>query len=228
MSDLTALSLDKVLDFLQRHNINDERIYEFLTNPADENSIAKWTNRIERIDGAKKPAGITPRTWVGKKNKLRGACFEKLTGFVLQTVKPFTSWNRVHTAINEIDWLVQIGPTAHFLPVMRNWGSYCVCECKFGVQAVSVSWVGKLNTTLQTHGASVGLLVSSKGLSRKGRGSAVRTQLQVLAAMTPSRVILCLNIGEIRSSLSQRRFLQLITGRFIEAKTGAAALQTLI
>ncbi len=227
MSDSSALTLEQVLEYLIRNNIDDPHIYDYLTASVDQKQIEGWIGEIDEINARVKPAGMSLKAWEGEKNRLKGKCFEQLGGLVLKTVKPFKSWDRVNTPINEIDWLVSIGPTALHLPAMRDWGTHFICECKLGEQTVSVSWLGKLNTVLRTHGATVGLLMSSKGISKKGRASAVRFHLQMYAAMTPSIVIMCLNTAEIKSSLAERKFLQLITQRFIEAKAGAAALRAI-
>jgi len=47
------------------------------------------------------------------------------------------------------------------------------------------------------------------------------------AAMTPSTVIICLSIDEIKTSLADRKFLELISQRFIEAKAGVAPLKAI-
>src|SRR5580692_4890037 len=217
MNATPGLTLDQVIDYMIKNNINDARIYEYLTLPADITAINACLASIDQIDGQPKPNGMKKKTWEGQKNQQKGACFEQLTGLVLQTVKPFKSWDKVHTTTNEIDWLIQMGPTALHLPTMREWGTHCLCECKIGNESVNVTWIGKLNTLLQTSGASVGLLISRKGIPTKGSSSA-RFQLQLLAAQTPSRVIISIDLEEMKESVQNRRFLQLISTRFIEVK----------
>jgi hypothetical protein len=227
MSDGSVLTLDQFLEFGIRHNIEDPRIYEYLTGPIDQAAIDEAVAKIDEINNRPKPSGMSAKSFESLKNQLKGDEFEKLVGLVLKTVKPFEAWNKVPTPLNELDWLVLLGPTANYHPSIREWGTHFICECKFGAQTVSVTWIGKLNTVLETHSATVGLLMSSKGIAKKGRSSAVRYQLQMLAAKTPSRIIVCLNTEEIRSSLADRKFLQLITRRYVEAKVGAAPLRTI-
>jgi hypothetical protein len=64
-------------------------------------------------------------------------------------------------------------------------------------------------------------------MGTRGRAAAARTQLQILAAMTPSRVIICINLEETKASLARREFLQLIARRYMEVKVGAAPLRAI-
>jgi hypothetical protein len=227
MSNGSAFTLDEWLDFGRRHNIDDLRIYDFLTGTIDQVAIDQRLAEIDEIDSRPKPGGFSKKGWEGEQNRLKGAAFEALGGLVLQTVRPFHLWNNVHTTTNEIDWLIELGPLAQHLLVMRDWGTHCICECKVGNQVVNVGWIGKLNTLMQTSGVSVGLLLSKKGIGAKGRASSARVQLQLLAAMTPSRVIICINLEEMRTALASRGFLQLIGRRFIELKIGAGPLKAI-
>ena len=227
MIDGSALTLEEYLEFGRRNNIDDPRIYDFLTNNIEQAEIDARIDEINEIDARPNPGGFTKKEWEGEQNRLKGLAFEALGGLVLQSVRPFSAWHNVQTTTNEIDWLVQLGPHALHLPVMRDWGAHCICECKIGNQAVNVGWLGKLNTLMQTSGASVGLLLSSKGMGTRGRAAAARTQLQILAAMTPSRVIICINLEETKASLARREFLQLIARRYMEVKVGAAPLRAI-
>jgi hypothetical protein len=227
MSNGSSFTLDEWLDFGRRNNINDARIYDFLTGTIDQAAIDQRIAEINEIDVRPNPGGFTRQGWEGERNRLKGAAFEALGGLVLQTVRPFHAWHNIQTTTNEIDWLIELGPLAQHLPVMRDWGTHCICECKVGSQAVNVSWIGKLNTLMQTSGVSVGLLLCKKSIGTRGRASSARIQLQILAAMTPSRVIICIDLEEMRNALAGRSFLQLIGRRFIELKVGANSLKAI-
>ena len=207
--------------------IDDPRIYDVLTGIIDQAAIDQRIAEIDEIDSRPNRGGFSKKGCEGEQNRLKGAAFEALGGLVLQTVRPFHLWNNVQTTTNEIDWLIELVPLAQHLLVMRDWGTHCICECKVGNQVVNVGWIGKLNTLMQTSGVSVGLLLSKKGIGTKGRASSARVQLQLLAAMTPSRVIICIDFEEMRTALASRSFLQLIGRRFIELKIGAGPFKAI-
>jgi hypothetical protein len=58
---------------------------------------------------------IKPKEWEGRTNELKGRCFEKIRGIILSSAMPFHAYNRVPSTMNEIDWLVELGPSAKWL-----------------------------------------------------------------------------------------------------------------
>jgi len=225
MSNGGTLTLDEWLDFGRRNDIDDPKIYEFLTGNINQVEIDQRLAELDAIDALQNPGNFSKKGWEGEQNRQKGIVFETLGGLLLQSIRPFHVWNRIVTTTNEIDWLIELGPLALNSPVMRHWGTHCLCECKVGNEPVNVTWIGKLNTTMQTSGASVGILLSRRGIGPRGR--AARTQLQLLAAMTPSRVIICIDLQEMREALAARTFLQLIGRRYMEVKIGAQPLKAI-
>lgn len=219
------LTLQDALDFMLRNEINDPKIYAFLSLPINPGGVNRWIQRIDKVNVMPRPKGESAKTWEGRKNRVRGRCFERLSGLVLQSVRPFTTWHSVQTTTNEIDWLVSIGPTGQYLPAMRQWGTHLICECKFTHSFVTVTWIDRLNTVLQTHNASVGILLCTKGLTNKGRGTAAMNQIRILSAMTPSRTIVTVNMDDIRGLAAGTNFVELLTERYVEARIGADRLR---
>src|SRR5580765_3821584 len=220
------ITLQDALDFMIRNDINDPEIYSFLSTPLDIAAVTKWLKRIDRVNT------MTPsskrsfkKAFEGKINRLKGKYFEQLAGLILQTAKPFTSWHSVQSTTNELDWLIQIGPSGQHLPAMREWGTHLICESKLSKDYVNVTWVGKLNTVLQTHGASVGILISSKGMTNRGRGAAAKMTVRILSAMTPPRTIISFDLEDIRACTKGTNFLQLLSQRYVEARAGADRLR---
>jgi hypothetical protein len=223
----SVLTLDVVIDYLIVNKIDDPRLYDYLTRAVDQTRIDHWTNRIDKINGIVRPGNIKPKEWEGRTNELKGRCFEKIGGIILSSAMPFHAYNRVPSTMNEIDWLVELGPSAKWLQATSEWGTHFICECKFGTQTINAGWIGKLNTVLITHSASVGLLISSRGLGKGGGSQKLRFQLQMLAAVPPVKVIICMNTQEVTDSLTQRNFLRILCQRYVQTKIGAAKLSSL-
>jgi hypothetical protein len=219
------ITLQDALDFMLRNQVDDAKIYSFLSMPLNRAAIKFWLTRIDRINVMVRPSGVAKKVWEGRKNRVRGKCFEKLSGVMLKAVRPFTSWHSVNTTTNELDWLVQVGPTGQHVPALRQWGTHFICECKFTHDFVTVTWIDRLNTVLQTHSASVGVLMSSKGMTNRGRGVAAKNQMRLLAAMTPSRTIISVDTTDIHACANGHNFLQLLAQRYIEARIGADPLR---
>jgi hypothetical protein len=214
------LTLDQWVTFALENTVNEDVVYRFLSPPLPPNTVSRWLARIERIENAPRPAGAKPAAWKGKKSLTKGRAFETMIRSVFRSIPSFTVWKNVATTTNEIDLLVKIGMLIQVSPIVRQWGSHFVCECKLVNAGVNATWIGKLNSVLELHGSEVGILVSSHG-APKGK---VKTQIHMHAFKTPPRVIVCISLEELKECENGRNFLSLISNRYIEAKTGAAGL----
>ena len=214
------LTLEQWIEFALKNDLNEDLIYSYLSPPLPPNSVSRWLARIEHIEKAAKPKGITPAQWSGKKNKVKGRAFEAMIGLIIRSVPSFSVWKNVTTTTNEIDILVKVGLTIQLSPIIRQWGSHFLCECKLVNKGVNATWIGKLNSVLELHGAEVGVLVSSKG-TPKGRA---KTQIHMHAFKTPPRVMICISLDELKECENGKNFLRLISTRYVEARSGAAAL----
>jgi hypothetical protein len=221
-----AVDLVKWIEIGLQLKVDNPLIYELMTGDIDAVELDALLHEIEDLETRANPGGFTKKAWKGERIRLKGVAFEALGGLVLQSVKPFENYANVLTTTNEIDWLVTMGPLALYSPVLKDWGTHCLCECKVGAETVNVTWIGKLNTALTTNGARVGILLSKKGFG--ARSSNVRAQLQLLAATPPHRIIICIDLAEMRAALANRTFVQLIGRRYIEVQLGAKPLQAIV
>jgi hypothetical protein len=212
--------LDEWIAFGIKNNINEELLYSYLCPPLPPNSVSRWLKRIDRVETAPKPAGVKAATWKGKKNKIKGHAFESMIRSIVRSVPSFTVWKNVTTTTNEIDLLIQIGLLIQASPIIRQWGSHFLCECKLVNKGINATWIGKLNSVLELHASEVGLLVSSHG-APKGKA---KTQIHMHAFKVPPRIIVCVSLAELKECENGLNFLRLISTRYIAARTGAAAL----
>jgi hypothetical protein len=221
------VTAQELFRFMIQHNINDTKIFEILCGTLNNARYLQMLRRIDRVNGLPKPNRISKPSWEGRKNRVKGQLFEVLIGIVLRCVKPFTGWTNVNSSTSEIDWLVQIGPTAALIPALRDWGTHFLCECKFSHETVSIQWVTNLNTVLQTHNANVGLLFTTRGLSNRGNGVRAVRQIEMLSVMTPARFIVCVNAEDMHLCGNGFNFLQLVSQRYVETKANTGRLRLL-
>lgn len=219
-------SLESFLEFMVENKIDDDQIYSHLAR-VDVGRIETLLNRLEKVEDLNSPRGRGAPGWKGRRNALKGKIYEQIVAEIVAGVSCFESWTNVNTTTNEIDILIVLGPTGRFVPALRQWGTHCLAECKNHSTYVKTDWVSKLNTVMQTHGADVGLLISRKGIATTGTGTTVRTTLQILAAQTPSRIILALDHDDLRSCVTGTNFLRLISTRYTEARAGLRKLSLL-
>jgi hypothetical protein len=217
-----TLTLAQWVEYALENGVNEDLIYNYLSPPFPPKSVSRWIARFNRIENAAKPPAVKPAQWKGKKSRIKGRAFENMARSVIRCVPSLSVWQNVATTTNEIDLLVRIGLAIQVSPIVRQWGSHFICECKLVNQGINSTWVGKLNSVLELHGSEVGLLISSQG-PPKGK---VKTQIHMHAFKTPPRVIVCISLAELQECENGRNFLRLISTRYIEAKTGASALIT--
>ena len=218
----TNFTLDQWIEFALQNNVDEDAIYQYLSPPLPPKSVTKWLARIRRIENAPRPKGVSAKAWLGKRSRLKGRAFEALMRSVMRSVPSFTVWKNVNTTTNEIDLLIKIGLAIQVSPIVRQWGSHFLCECKLVNSGINATWVGKLNSVLELHSSEVGILVSAHG-APKGK---VKTQIHMHAFKTPPRIIVCISLAELQECENGRNFLHLLSTRYVEAKTGATGLIT--
>ena len=215
-------TLDQWIEFALQNNLDEDVIYRYLSPPLPPKSVTRWLGRIKRIETLPKPKGVSAQVWQGKRNRLKGRAFEALMRIVIKSVPSFTVWKNVTTTTNEIDLLVKVGLSIQVSPIVRQWGSHFLCECKLVNTGINATWVGKLNSVLELHNSEVGILVSTHG-APKGK---VKTQIHMHAFKTPPRIIVCISLAELQECENGRNLLHLLSTRYVEARTGATALIT--
>ena len=216
-------SLDSYLEYMTANDIDDVRIYEHLAR-VNVRRIEMLLARLRKVEAAPSPRGRGAASFRSRRSDLKGRVYEQVVQVLVDGVKCFDSYSRISSSTNELDLLVVLGPSATFVPALRSWNTHCICECKFHTTYVQNDWVSKLNTVLSTHGAPVGLLFSRKGIATAGNGARIRSLLQLLANGQQPSFILCLDWIDLESCVAGKNFLQLISERFVEVRTGSRKL----
>lgn len=227
----SADSLDTLLHFMATNEIDDPKIYRHLC-PSTPHRLSRLVKALDRINNATYvpntfKACTSAKSFKSHQSRLKGKVFEAITKEVLASVKCFSVTPNVQTNTNEIDILVALGPTSSCVPALRMWGTHFVCECKFHDTHVTTTWVGKLNTVLQTHSATVGLLISKKGIASAGRGTQIHHQLQILAISPQPKFIIPIDFSDLQRCIAGENILSLVISRFIEARAGVAKFAAL-
>lgn len=102
--------------------------------------------------------------------KEKGDALETLTRTALESLKFFDAEPNVHTSTNEIDFLCNLNKAG---TVAKSKGYFSLedhflIECKNYASPVNVTFVGKFASLLISHKKSLGILVSTKGITGSG------------------------------------------------------------
>lgn len=223
---MSSDSLDFLIEQLALNDLDDEKIFAHFCT-VDKKKLKAKLKALQKISDLPYKAGgkwPSKKSFESDRNARKGKIFERLAAELLRGIKCFGVSHNVHTSTNEIDILVGLGPSANFVPALKQWGTHFICECKFHQTHISTTWVDKLRGVMQKHGANASLLISKKGIAKNGPGAGIRQSLQLYAAMTPSSYILPLDFEDLTNCVNGENLLQLINKRHIEIRTSTAIL----
>jgi hypothetical protein len=208
-------SLEAVLEYLNKNEITDERIYATLA-PTNIARLQALLKRFTQVAGAKhnKSGAKKKMAWTAQQRRLKGRCFEQMMKTLLPPV--FSKWDRVQTPTNELDILLVLGPRTRFFPALQEWGAYCICECKSNTNTFSVTWVDKLAGVLQKHGACVGFVMSQR--TPKAMGNAGRALQSLRDYAILGQTIILVDLSDVQRCIDGHNALSLICTRYVETR----------
>lgn len=218
-------TLEDMIAYVAREGIDDARIWGHL-DATDGAQLLSLLDQLDLVDAEKyDPVAHAPmklRQFSADQSARKGALFENITYLLLSGVRCFEALADITTATNQLDVLVKLNPTSSIIPALRNWGEFFICECKFHDKGVDNTWLHKLKSILDIHGAKVGILIAKKGLARTGRAGNQHHLVQLMAAQ--DRYILVFSRAELRQFAQKGKVLEHIIDKFITSKLGISAL----
>ncbi|NUU04589.1 hypothetical protein [Herbaspirillum robiniae] len=218
-------TLEDMIAYVAREGIDDARIWGHL-DATDGAQLLSLLDQLDLVDAEKFDPDIhvsmKPKQFAADQSARKGALFERITYLLLNGVRCFQTLANITTATNQLDVLVKLNPTSSIIPALRGWGEFFICECKFHDKGVDNTWLHKLKSILDVHGAKVGILIAKKGLSRTGRGGNQHHLVQLMAAH--DRYILVFSRAELRQFAQKGKVLEHIIDKFITSKLGIPAL----
>ncbi|VEB41384.1 Uncharacterised protein [Chromobacterium violaceum] len=179
----------------------------------------KMLDVVENAKYKKEISRKSKKDFEAQKSRLKGKLLEIITKMLLDSCKCFGTKKNVHTSTNEIDILVSLNPLSLVVPALRRWGTHCIAECKFHDSYVTIGWVSKLHTVMTTHGASVGMLFSKKGIATTGRGVNIRHALQMLSLS--NAYIIPFDRRDIVNVINGKNFLCALHDNYVETQIGS-------
>lgn len=217
-------SLEAALNILLQNDVNDDFLYARLA-PSHPDRVKFHLDRFNRVVTQPRPAGSpkSDKQWTNQRNRIKGRCFELMMKSLLPKI--FQKWDRIQTDTNELDILLELGPTCSMFPALREWGALSICECKSNKDTFSVTWVDKLAGVLDKHTAKVGIVMGTR--APNGRGNSSRALQSVRFYAIKNRTIVILDLADVQKCLNGENALKLIVRRYLEVKSGIAKYRLL-
>lgn len=220
-------SLEFFIQHLDAYNDYDDFIYQHLA-PVDIARLRELISRLQKVEALSDPkTGESVRKFNGRKSAAKGKVYERLITSLCKGIRAFRVWDDVTSELNQLDVLVTFGPLGLYSYPFRDWGTHCICECKFHGSGFDGDWLHKLQSVLQLHGAKVGLLFCRKGISNTGPGARLRNKLHFMAGRDPYNVILVIDWDDLEQCANGLNFIKLLTQRYVETLAGVKRLELL-
>jgi hypothetical protein len=221
----TIDSLASLMQMLDNDPVENEQIYAYL-GAVDEAALATHIANFNAIEAETKPDPLTGKalkSWLSDKNNRKGVAFEQiLNSLLMPGGRCFSTWQRLQTDTNELDFLVGLEPLSGLVPTLRAWGPHFICECK-STESFSTTWLQKLYAILNLHNAKVGLVLSKKRPSKLGNGSRAHAAMIKIALL--GKTIVTFDLQDVQSCANGTNFLVLLRNRYVEVQTGIAELK---
>lgn len=215
------------IQHLDAHDDYDDLIYQHLA-PVDTAKLRLLIGRLQKVEALDTPkSGESVRKFNGRKSVVKGKIYEQLVSSLCDGVRAFSVRSDVTTDLNQLDVLVTFGPIGLYSYPFKEWGTHCICECKFHSGGVDGDWLHKLQSVLQLHGAKVGMLFCKKGISNTGAGAKLRTKLHFMAGRATPNVIITIDWNDLQQCANGLNFVKLLTQRYVETLAGVKRLELL-
>lgn len=216
-----------VIQYLSDHDDYDDAIYELLA-PVDTAKLQMLINRLEKVEGFSTPkVGESVQKFNGRKSVAKGKIYERLVAKLCEGVKAFETARDVTSELNQLDILITFSPIGVNSSPFKEWGTHCICECKFHSSGFDGEWLHKLQSVLQLHGAKVGMLFCRKGISNTGAGARLKNKLHFMAGRFPPSIILTMDWDDLKQCANGTNFVKLLNRRYVETLAGVRQLELL-
>lgn len=157
--------------------------------------------------------------------KEKGDSLENIASFVLKSGNIFEVYKNVRTSTNELDQLVKTTVNGNILcsnGILDARLSNFIGECKNYRKSVSVTYVGKVCSLLQTMNIKICILFSYKGITGSGWKDAsglVKKFYMSKENQNEKYCIIDFNIDDFESIKSGNNFLQIIEDKILALKS---------
>jgi len=187
----------------------------------DVKAIAAARAAYNADPAARRPHIIVKQKAVeGEKSRMVGALFEKIVQLLCDGCEAFTTVTNVRTSTAEVDVLIELGPTAALIPMLRAAGSHMLGEAKCYTVGMKTEWVNELVGIMNQHNCDHSVLFVAS--PSKTLNIAHRHGLQLHAK--DGKMIVPFGLKQLSEIANGSNFLSVLSRQYVSVKTGATTL----
>jgi len=156
----------------------------------------------------------------GAKSRVVGMLFERIVQLLCDGCEAFTTVTNVRTSTAEVDVLIELGPTAALIPMLRAAGSHMLGEAKCYTSGIRTEWVNELVGIMDQHNCDHSVLFvasPSKTLNIEHRHG-----LQLHAR--GGKMIVPFGLKQLTEIANGSNFLSVLSRQYVSVQTGATSL----
>jgi hypothetical protein len=216
-------------DLCEKNVDPDGSIYEFLST-TDTSRLKTLLARLDKVRKSDASALGTTRAASHKystrkaiqaeQSRLLGKLLEQVMLSLLRGCKGIKVLGNIRTTTSEIDFLVQVGPTALAIPIFAAAATHIIGEAKCYSSGFKSEWVNELVGLMQLHGTSHSILFTacpSKKLRTDHR------HIIQLHGMTGRRVV-PFGLAQVHQIASGKNFLSTLSDQYVKVLNATSDL----
>ena len=156
----------------------------------------------------------------GTKSRLIGQIFERIVNLLCDGCEVFSTVTNVRTSTAEVDVLIELGPSAYLIPMLRTAGTHMLGEAKCYTSGMKSEWVNELVGIMDQHNCNHSVLFvasPSKTLNIEHRHG-----LQLHAR--GGKMVVPFGLKQLTEIANGSNFLSVLGRQYVSVVTGATAL----
>lgn len=216
-------------DLVARDITPDDQIYSYLSQ-TDIPRLKSLLNRLDlvrasNIEGLsqKRPKHrkyATKKAIRAQQSKLLGKLLENIMLVLLRSCHGITVGANLRSTTSEIDFMVQVGPTALVIPIFKSAATHLIGEAKCYSSGFKSEWVNELVGLMQAHSTNHSILFTACP-SKKLRSD--HRQLIQLHGMKGDRVI-PFGLAQVNEIAAGENFLKVLSQQYLRVLNATSDL----
>lgn len=217
-------------DLCEKNVEPDEVIYDFLstTDTARLKTLLARLNKVRGCDVAELSKNRSPmhkykarKAVQAEQSRLLGKLLEQIMLSLLNGCKGIKVLSNIRSTTSEIDFLVQVGPTAFVIPIFASAQTHIIGEAKCYSSGFKSEWVNELVGLMRLHNTNHSILFTACP-SKKLRVDH-RHAIQ-LHSVTGQRVI-PFGLAQVNDIAAGKNFLSILSDQYVKVLNSSSNLE---
>jgi hypothetical protein len=207
----------------------DAQIYDFLST-TDTSRLKTLLLRLERVRacdaaalGKSRPAHHkykTRKAIQAEQSRLLGRLLEQVMLSLLKGCKGIKVLGNIRSTTSEIDFLVQVGPTALVIPIFASAGTHIIGEAKCYSSGFKSEWVNELVGLMQLHSTDHSILFTACPSKKLRSDHRHAIQLHGIAG----KRVIPFGLAQVKEIASGKNFLSILSDQYVRVLNATSDL----